>query len=383
MRAARGRPSRRVIPAAALAASLASAVAATPSPTLAASLTAAQTRTPSMTVIASGLDNPRGLNFGPDGVLYVAEAGRGGPGPCIVGAQNQTFCLGPTGAVTAVSKGGQRRVVTGLPSLGTPNLSEVLGAHDVAATHGGLLIPVGLGTDPARRAQLGRDGAAIATLVKASGKRWRSVADLGAYEAANDPDQGQPGTGPDSQPYAVLPHGSGALVVDAGANDLLRVGPGGRISTVAVFDVRLVPGPGGGEVPMHPVPTSVARGPDGALYAGQLTGFPFPVGGAGVWRLAPGEPPAVYASGFTNIVDITFDRRGRLLVLEIAANGLLSGDPAGALHRVERDGTRTLIAGDGLFTPTGVAAGPDGAYYVSNKGTLAGSGEVLRISGQW
>src|SRR5256885_15945624 len=32
-----------------------------------------------VTVVASGLDGPRGLKFGPDGALYVAEAGRGGP----------------------------------------------------------------------------------------------------------------------------------------------------------------------------------------------------------------------------------------------------------------------------------------------------------------
>lgn len=38
---------------------------------------------PAFTVIASGLDNPRGLAFGPEGGLYVAESGRGGPGPCL------------------------------------------------------------------------------------------------------------------------------------------------------------------------------------------------------------------------------------------------------------------------------------------------------------
>ena len=30
---------------------------------------------PTVTVVMSGLDNPRGLAFGPEGALYVAEAG--------------------------------------------------------------------------------------------------------------------------------------------------------------------------------------------------------------------------------------------------------------------------------------------------------------------
>ena len=70
-------------------------------------------------VIATGLDNPRGLIVAPNGTVLVTEAGRGGPGPCVPGAQGQTFCLGFTGAVTAVRRGHQRRVATGLPSFGT------------------------------------------------------------------------------------------------------------------------------------------------------------------------------------------------------------------------------------------------------------------------
>jgi hypothetical protein len=79
-----------------------------------------------------------------------------------------------------------------------------------------------------------------------------------------------------------------------------------------VFPVQPTPAPDGTVIPMHFVPTTVARGPDGAFYVGQLTGFPFPVGGARVWRVEPGSAPTVYASGFTNIIDIAFDRRGRL-----------------------------------------------------------------------
>jgi hypothetical protein len=76
-----------------------------------------------MQVLATGLDNPRGLIVADDGVVLVTEAGRGGSGPCIIGAQDLQFCLGATGAVTAVKDGQQRRVVTGLPSLRAPSLS--------------------------------------------------------------------------------------------------------------------------------------------------------------------------------------------------------------------------------------------------------------------
>jgi hypothetical protein len=71
-------------------------------------------------VIAQGLNNPRGLNFGPEGGLYVAEAGNGGAGPCIINSNNVLVCYGATGSVTRITLGdgpSQTQVVTGLPSL--------------------------------------------------------------------------------------------------------------------------------------------------------------------------------------------------------------------------------------------------------------------------
>ena len=174
------------------------------------------------------------------------------------------------------------------------------------------------------------------------------------------------------------------MVADAGGNSLLGVRQPGRISTLAVFPPRLVPNPfGGPDIPMQAVPTTVTRGPDGALYVGQLTGFPFPVGGANVYRVEPGGQPEVVASGFTNIIDIAFGPDHSLYVLEIAHNGLLSGDTTGALIRVDANGSRTVIASEGLMMPTGLAL-RDGKAYVSNCGVCADIGEVLAIplSGQ-
>lgn len=48
-------------------------------------------------VVVSGLDNPRGLAFGPEGALYIAQAGRGGDGLCGPGPEG-TRCYGDSGA---------------------------------------------------------------------------------------------------------------------------------------------------------------------------------------------------------------------------------------------------------------------------------------------
>ena len=56
---------------------------------------------PQIEVIVSGLDSPRKLSFGPDGALYVAEAGRGGSGASIASpSQPGAFVsYGATGAL--------------------------------------------------------------------------------------------------------------------------------------------------------------------------------------------------------------------------------------------------------------------------------------------
>jgi hypothetical protein len=142
--------------------------------------------------------------------------------------------------------------------------------------------------------------------------------------------------------------------------------------------------PPGTQIPMDQVPTSVALGPDGYYYIGALTGFPFQVGGAIIYRVpAKGGTPEVYATGLTNIVDIAFGADSSLYALKIAKNGLLAafggGDWTGALIRLAPDGTQTEIASQGLFAPGGVAIGKDGAFYVTKNSIFSGAGEVLRI----
>lgn len=331
--------------------------------------------------IATGLDNPRGLAFAPNGALYVAEAGRGGDGPCFTGPEGEEVCFGTSGAVTRVWRGGQERVVTGLPSIAERDGSVAIGPSDVSFRGaGGMYVTVGLGADPAVREDLppaGQEGNGWLLRARPAKGDWKQVADIAGFEAAANPDGGLE----DSNPNSVVALPGRRVVADAGGNALLRVAANGDISTLAVFPERMVdapPFPGLPErIPMQAVPTSVVRGPDGALYVGELTGFPFPEGEARVYRVVPGQEPEVYADGFTNIMDIGFAGDGTLYVLEHATNGLLSGDPTGALIKVASDGSQDVVTTE-LTRPGGLAL-RGGAAYVSDCGVCAGQGSVLRV----
>jgi len=340
------------------------------------------------TVVADGLANPRHLTFGPDGALYVAEAGAGGDGACVDGPEGRV-CLGDSGAVTRVEfdadwmPTSQEQIITGVVSLGAEGTGDgATGPHSVAFSGGDLYFLTGLGADPALRdpsGPLGAPAADFAQLMSTGpGDAFAPWVDVGDYETAENPDGGEV----DSNPFGMTTVGDDFLITDAGGNDLLAVDGGtGAITTVAVFPDRMFEFPpgSGNMIPVQAVPTSVVVGPDGAYYVSQLTGGPFPVGGANVWRVEPGGDPEAYAEGFTNILDLAFGADGSLYVLEMFTNGMSSGDPTGAVTRIAPDGSRSVIAREGLITPTGMTIGPDHALYVSNFGTSASMGQVVRI----
>jgi sugar lactone lactonase YvrE len=360
-----------------------------------------------LTPVATGLNNPRGLSFAPDGSLYVAEAGTGGTAePCRVSAEGGDECYGTTGAIVRVTLGitpTQQRVVSGLPSLAAPSGplagGGATGPHDVSVLgNGDIYAVIGLGAPPiSRTTDLDPVGTGFGQLLKVPSNDAvpYNDADLAAYEEDQDPD----GAGADSNPYSVLALRDWRVAVDAGGNSLLAILPDDTIVTLATFPTRDVPfppglpfgPPPGTPVPMQAVPTSVTIGPDGAFYVGELTGFPFPVDGARVYRVAPGEEPTVYASGFTAIIDLAFDADGNLYVLELAEAGLLQaqqpgGDFTGQLLRAEPPispgtpvVTATTVISTGLTAPGGVALSPEGGIYVTNLSVAPGAGQVLWV----
>ena len=201
---------------------------------------AAAAHEPSLKVVASGLDNPRGIDIGKWGSVYVAEGGRGGAGPCIPSPEGEgEICLGETGAITKIWHGGQRRVVTGLPSSAGAGGVEALGPQDIALLgHGGALIAVGLGGDPAERDGLGPIGARFGKLYKASSHgHVREVADIAGFEATANPDEGEF----DSNPSSVATRHGKTAVADAGGNSLVGVSYRGKVRTLATFPFEPTP----------------------------------------------------------------------------------------------------------------------------------------------
>ncbi|MEH2149745.1 ScyD/ScyE family protein [Nostoc sp.] len=356
----------------------------------------------SFSVIADGLYNAGGLSFGPDGNLYVTEAGIGGNGACVPPASGQgdSLCYGTSGAVTKIENGKTERILTGLPSLALPDGTGASGPRDIQFNAKGKpYVLIGYGANPTfRDRNLGYTdlGKIIAPDFKTNS--WTSVADIANYELANNPDGGDVG----SNPLGFIIDGNKLVAVDAGANDLLSVNADKSnlqaivafpqdILTNPVFPPSDTPSnepaqvPSQGEVvrsqfPTQAVPSNVAKGPDGAYYVSQFTGFPFPEGGAKIYRVGTDGKASVFADGFTQLTDLEFDPAGNLYALQYANQSAWKGNFDGSVIKIATDGTRTtLLSGNGLESPSALTIGADGAVYVTNRGDRPGGGQVLRI----
>lgn len=334
------------------------------------------------TVVAQGLDNPRLLSFGPDGTLYVAESGTGGTSSCAAGPEGGTVCYGTTGAVTQVRNGVQSRLLSGLPSIADEGTgSSAIGPSQFFMQPGKQWsLSIGAGIDKAQRAALPSSASVMGRILSGKlGHHRSAAADIVAFEWSNNPDHSTDESGAptrDSDPQGFVATGGSYVIADAGGNTLLRANRGGQVSTLAVFgttDVQNPFAPPGVLMPAQAVPTDVVKGPDGAYYVSQLTGFPFAPGVAKIFRVVPGEAPTVYADGLTNVTSLAW-KGSTLYAVQISNLGLFADGPNGSLVKVT--GGVTKVAD--LFAPYGLAV-RGGAAYVSTCSVCAGGGSVVRI----
>jgi hypothetical protein len=322
-------------------------------------------RTIEPVLYASGLTQPRGLAFGADGMLYLAEAGLSGPGERPIAgrisrfeAREQQAILidGVTPATTIqplFAQGGPAGLVRGQAQTVPVPAPFVLSGTSAEA-------PLG---------RLGR--------LSAVGDQWK----LDVVLAFGDGAGGSP-----ASPWgaAIAPDG-GVFTALPLANQLnrLQLGPagtsGGPATTVTGF---LDTGQ------RNPLPAGVAVGADGGVLVALFGAEPFRAGGGRIVQVEPdGRWRPIYES-LSFPIALAHAPDGQLYALEFSSSfDSRSGSFAprsGRLIAVGAAPGRRRVVVDEINYPTALTFSPGGDAFLTENGALsgAGAGRILQVPGQ-
>jgi glucose/arabinose dehydrogenase len=331
------------------------------------------------TVFATGLINPRGLKFGPDGNLYVAEAGAGGT-QSTVGKCDQVIEVGPvTGSPTGSrisridNKGVRTTFAEGFPSsMTSPQTgSFVSGVADVAFIDKTLYaVTAGSGCS---------HGVADTTngifRVDSNGKATQ-IADLSSYQKTHPTAViDAPDFEPDGTWYSLAAVNGNLYAIEPNHGELDSITPDGIVTRLT--DISDSQG--------HIVPTAMAY-QDGSFYVGNLGEFPAQQHSK-ILRIDKYGNVHFVAGELTAVLGVAFDKAGQLYALETSApiTSTTPGPPiipgSGRVVRLSKAGAWEPVA-TGLTLPTGMTFGPDGYLYISDFGFGAppqGLGQIVRV----
>jgi hypothetical protein len=336
---------------------------------------------PTWNIYAKGLTNPRGLTFGPDGLLYVAEAGVGGGTTAADIDPNcpddvnvfTPYTAGYSGRVLRVRADGTTEIVAdGLPSMSDKTQTS-FGPTDVAFIGNTLYVLIEMGgcthAMPENLPAILR--------VNPDGST-NNVANLNAWLAKNQPffinDNTDP-TKTDFEPggvfHSMIAHGKYLYVVETNRGMLLRVDP--RTGAIKrVYDMSI----DGAE---HNPIVMTRRGNDFfvgtfgedggeaelAKFDKDFTGYTLPF-----QSLNPIVGLAWHGNRLYGVEMFPYDNPWAP-----ESGNLVTFDP--------KTGVRREVLTAFASYPGGLVKGPDGALYMSNQvisfSPTGGDGTILRI----
>jgi hypothetical protein len=343
------------------------------------------------TVFASGLAGPRGLKFGPDGDLYVAEAGFGGTNSTTSSQCAQVvppigpYTNGNTSRISKLDKHGNRTTVaSGFPSaVSSDATKDTMGVGDIAFLDGQLYAVTAGGGCSHGNAAIPN----ILARVNIQSGSWTTVANLSKALQENPamyPDLAD--FEPDGTFYSLIAFQGRLYTVEPNHGQVFTITPSGEVNEAV--DIS--------KAEAHIVPTSIAA-KDGNFYVGNLGLFPIAPDYSKILTLSPasngGSIPfldfcpdlqklrvAGSRAGFTTVVAVDFGPDGLLYALELSPAAGFPTPGIGKVVRLNKSGEIEDVA-TGLSVPTGMTFGPDGYLYVSNLGAApAGAGQILRIA---